>query len=154
LVVSRLVLGVSAAWAVFLGVRFVIDRLLPCSSNCIPGSGGETALMLASGISLVAFGVGVVSLAFSNVSVDDQELRVRNLFWRGQAVSLLEVTGAEPGYSGLVIHLDKGGEIVAVAVQTSNWRAWLGRPGRGRVIADQIIRRAELARARVGRPTA
>lgn len=147
-VLSRVALLVSAVWAAFLGVYFVIGRLLPCSTDCFSDSTGDEVLRITAGFSLVILGVGLLSAAFTYVRVSDRDLTVRNLFWRSTTVPLHEISGAEPGYAGLLVRLADGHELPCVAVQTSNWRMWFARPGRGGSIADEIVRRAELVRTR------
>lgn len=139
---SRIVLVAGAGWSLFLGGDFLADTFPPCSSGCLPRSAGDGVLRSVAAVALVAFAVGLISAAFTVLRVTDRDLTVRNLFWRTRTVPLPEVTGAEPGYSGLLLRLRDGQEVPCVAVQTSNWRKWFRRPGRGGAVADEILRRS------------
>lgn len=52
------------------------------------------------------------------------------------------VVGADPGYSGITVHLRDGSAVVAGAVQKANVSGWLGRRTRADAVAASIRERA------------
>jgi len=53
-----------------------------------------------------------------------------------------DVIGADPGYSGITVHLRDGSSVVAGAVQKANVSVWLGRHTRADAVAGFIRERA------------
>lgn len=70
----------------------------------------------------------------------DDGLYVRNPF-RQSMIPWERIEGCEPGYFGLTIHMRGGEPIVAVAVQKSNFAAWLKRSTRADALCERVEKR-------------
>jgi hypothetical protein len=147
-VASGTFLGICAGLSL-TGAALFLRRAIPaCGGTCTGVAVTTRWVEGAAGMALVVVGVELVSALFTMIRLTDRELTVRNLFWRTRTVEVGEIEAVTPGYWGLTMRLRNGDTLAAVAAQTSNWRMWFDRPGRGGAIADEIVRRAELVRAR------
>jgi hypothetical protein len=92
----------------------------------------------------VAMGPAVLALRYAlraRIVAMDEALVVVGCLSRRE-IPWSEVVGADPGYSGITVHLRDGSSVVAGAVQKANVSVWLGRPTRADEVAGFIRERA------------
>ncbi len=121
-------LGELAFGAWLIGAAARDDVLLAGVAFALFAAGGPAVLAL-----LYAFRARIVA-------TDDMLVLVGCLSER--KIPWSDVVGAEPGYSGITVHIRDGPSVVAGAVQKANVSAWLGRRTRADAVADLIRERA------------
>lgn len=102
---------------------------------------------LLAGVAFACFaavGPAVLALRYAFrariVAKDDVLVVIGSLSER--TIPWSDVVGADPGYSGITVHLRDGSSVIAGAVQKANISAWLGRRTRADAVAGFIRERA------------
>ncbi len=91
-----------------------------------------------------AVGPAVLALRYAfraRVTATDDALLVVGCFSE-RRIPWSDVVGADPGYSGITVHLRDGSSVVAAAVQKANLSVWLGHRTRADAVAGFIRERA------------
>lgn len=143
--VSQIVMVAVGCGLMATSVPVLLAAFPSCDDACIHSRMARGTVFFIGAL-FIAGGFAFISTAWMFIKIQDEELLIRNVLWRTRCVGLASVVEAHPGYSGVEFRLANGQIVVGMAVQTSNLRTWVGRRGRGEVVAEQVMRAARSLR--------
>jgi hypothetical protein len=113
-------------------------------SGLITAGGGVTVgviVMLWAATLIV--GLGVWRWAFvPKVELTRENLLVQNPFGHVAVIPYTKISGAQVGYSGIMVQMRDGSRVLAWAVQKSNMARWAKKRSRADDVADAIMLKA------------
>lgn len=146
-IITMIIAVIPAGVCAVLAGELVYAAITPCGADCLPRTSGSLAAIGGVVLMVLVAGAGFLSTAFTSIRLTDDEVVVQNLLWRRRSVPLVQVSTVDT-FWGMVIHLANGDDLWWKGDAGPDWLALFGHVRRSRLVADEIERRAWLARER------
>lgn len=135
LLVGRIILVIIGAGWIGIAVTILIDPTGMPSGFDIELLGILTVALLIA--------AGFISVAFSYITVGEDELVIRNFWPRARHIPYASIRSVGIGYQGVEVRVrGRRWTTYGWAVQQSNWRSATGKPGRSERLLRLIKDRA------------